>query len=112
MWTPENATLQAALTQLPRSELNDELGKLAPLPAPEVSGARKVPRTLQAMEPFVTAQFGTVHNWAVQAGVDPHTAQAYLDGRRDPYEETLIKLGKPLGLDKGEMPRRIKLEKQ
>jgi hypothetical protein len=46
----------------------------------------------------------SVNDWAMQAGVDFHTANAYLNGKTKPYESTIAKLAKPLGLEAKDMP--------
>jgi lambda repressor-like predicted transcriptional regulator len=41
----------------------------------------------------------SIHDWAVKAGVDFHTADNYLKGKSKPYPATLKKLAGALGVD-------------
>jgi lambda repressor-like predicted transcriptional regulator len=47
----------------------------------------------------------SVHDWAVKANVDFHTADKYLKGKRKPYPGTLKKLADALDVDVTKLPR-------
>ncbi|HKW35535.1 MAG TPA: helix-turn-helix transcriptional regulator [Candidatus Acidoferrum sp.] len=68
-------------------------------PAETGSTTRKtVLMTLLAKKDF------SVHDWAKEAGVDWHTADNYLNGRAKPYQSTIGKLARALGVGAEDMP--------
>jgi lambda repressor-like predicted transcriptional regulator len=48
--------------------------------------------------PRLEAKGWSLLDWAVQAGVDPHTASSYLNGKRNTYVSSLKKLADALGV--------------
>lgn len=56
------------------------------------------------LTPILKTKSLSVNDWAVQAGVDFHTANDYLNGKTNPHPSTLAKLALPLGMAVMDMP--------
>ncbi len=59
----------------------------------------------EALTPILRQQGLTTHGWALQAGVDFHTADDYLKGKTTPYPNTLKNLADALGITVADMPK-------
>jgi hypothetical protein len=56
------------------------------------------------LKPILDKRGFSVNEWAIEAGVDFHTAKDYFSGETKPYPSTITKLAKALGDDVRDMP--------
>lgn len=70
-------------------------GELAAAPSARTEGK---PRERSEIRSILGTKGMSVHDWAIQAGVDFHTADNYLKGKTRPYQSTRKKLADALGL--------------
>jgi hypothetical protein len=57
------------------------------------------------IRPLLDTKGWSTHDWAVQSGLDFHTASDYLKGKKNSYPSTRIKLARSLGIDVADLPR-------
>lgn len=55
--------------------------------------------------PILQTKGWSVHDWAINSGVDFHTANDYLNGKTKPYSSTRKKLAESLGIEVQDLPK-------
>lgn len=74
--------------------------KLTQPPAGLESGDRRKSFVM----PVLQAKGWSIHDWAINSGVDFHTANDYLNGKTKPYSSTRKKLAESLGIEVQDLP--------
>lgn len=61
------------------------------------------PSRRSVVEPLLRKKGWSILDWAQEAGVADHTARDYLDGKKNPYRSTRVKLARALDIPESDL---------